>query len=43
MLQQMHEYFSKPGSEQKVFLLYGLGGIGKTQVALKFMEEARSL
>jgi len=26
-------------SEQKHFLLYGMGGIGKTQICLKFIEE----
>ena len=24
---------------QKLFLLYGMGGIGKTQICLKFIEE----
>ena len=24
---------------RKLFLLYGMGGIGKTQICLKFMEE----
>ena len=25
--------------KRKFFLLYGMGGIGKTQIGLKFMEE----
>ena len=25
--------------KRKVFLLYGMGGIGKTQICLKFVEE----
>jgi Holliday junction resolvasome RuvABC ATP-dependent DNA helicase subunit len=25
--------------EQKYFLLYGMGGVGKTQICLKFIEE----
>jgi signal recognition particle GTPase len=39
----MHDYFNKKKSDQKVFLLYGLGGIGKTQIALKFIEDNKSL
>ena len=27
------------GQKRKVFLLYGMGGIGKTQICLKFVEE----
>ena len=43
ILQQMQDYFGKIESEQKVFLLYGLGGIGKTQIALKFIEDNKTL
>ena len=25
--------------QRKIFLLYGMGGIGKTQICLKFVEE----
>ena len=27
------------GVKRKFFLLYGMGGIGKTQICLKFVEE----
>ena len=34
-------FFNTNGSaqERKFFLLYGMGGIGKTQICLKFVEE----
>ncbi|KAM6499539.1 P-loop containing nucleoside triphosphate hydrolase protein, partial [Amanita muscaria] len=39
-LQRLKEYFSPlPNSERKSFLLHGMGGIGKTQICLKFIEE----
>ena len=28
-----------PSQKRKFFLLYGMGGIGKTQICLKFLEE----
>jgi tRNA A37 threonylcarbamoyladenosine biosynthesis protein TsaE len=34
----MHRYFSQNKMEQHIFLLYGVGGAGKTQIALKFIE-----
>ena len=30
---------SDAGHKRKFFLLYGMGGIGKTQICLKFIEE----
>ena len=30
-------------SEQKRYLLHGMGGIGKTQICLKFIEEVSDL
>ena len=30
---------NKAVQKRKFFLLYGMGGIGKTQICLKFMEE----
>ena len=30
---------SGPGEKRKIFLLYGMGGIGKTQICSKFVEE----
>ncbi|KAF8980804.1 hypothetical protein BDQ17DRAFT_1380349 [Cyathus striatus] len=42
-LQRLHEYFKKTDfygkSARKMFLLYGMGGIGKTQICLKFKDE----
>jgi hypothetical protein len=41
-LTKLKDYFSlKPGEplHRKSFLLYGMGGIGKTQICLKFTEE----
>ncbi|KAJ7907231.1 hypothetical protein B0H13DRAFT_1527957, partial [Mycena leptocephala] len=38
ILDQMQQFFSADSSNQKIFLLYGLGGAGKTQIALKFAE-----
>ncbi|KAJ6457306.1 P-loop containing nucleoside triphosphate hydrolase protein [Mycena sanguinolenta] len=33
----MHQFFAQHTPKQKIFLLYGLGGAGKTQIALKFI------
>ena len=39
-LQRLREYFSSStGEKRKSFLLHGMGGIGKTQICLKFIEE----
>ncbi|KAF8595697.1 FabD lysophospholipase-like protein, partial [Ceratobasidium sp. AG-I] len=39
ILGQMDSYFSKPASlERRLFVLHGLGGAGKTQLALKFIQ-----
>jgi type II secretory ATPase GspE/PulE/Tfp pilus assembly ATPase PilB-like protein len=39
----MSQYFSdNMRKKQGIFLLHGLGGAGKTQIALKFIEEAAS-
>ncbi|KAJ7101066.1 P-loop containing nucleoside triphosphate hydrolase protein, partial [Mycena epipterygia] len=42
ILQQMHEYFMQTTGKQDIFLLHGLGGSGKTQIALKFIAESTS-
>ncbi|KAJ7716912.1 hypothetical protein DFH07DRAFT_947527 [Mycena maculata] len=42
VLNKMHEYFAQDTGEQHIFLLYGLGGAGKTQIALKYIEESIS-
>ncbi|KIJ92912.1 hypothetical protein K443DRAFT_684912 [Laccaria amethystina LaAM-08-1] len=43
-LSKLKEHFSDTNTDskhlrRKYFLLYGMGGIGKTQICLKFMEE----
>jgi hypothetical protein len=38
-LQRLKQYFGSAEGKRKSFLLYGLGGIGKTQICLKFIEE----
>ncbi|KAJ7106967.1 P-loop containing nucleoside triphosphate hydrolase protein [Mycena epipterygia] len=38
----MHQYFLQPTGKQHIYLLHGLGGAGKTQIALKFIEESSS-
>ena len=38
ILAQMHECFFNGSRNQHMFVLYGLGGAGKTQIALKFVE-----
>ncbi|KAF8318316.1 hypothetical protein F5887DRAFT_1088430 [Amanita rubescens] len=39
-LGRLKTYFSSPvGGQRKSFLLHGLGGIGKTQICLKFVEQ----
>ncbi|KAF7341945.1 FabD/lysophospholipase-like protein [Mycena sanguinolenta] len=39
ILDSMQEFFAKDTGKQKIYVLYGLGGAGKTQIALKFIEE----
>ncbi|KAJ7099158.1 P-loop containing nucleoside triphosphate hydrolase protein [Mycena epipterygia] len=42
ILQQIHQYFVQTTGKQDIFLLHGLGGAGKTQIALKFIAESTS-
>jgi hypothetical protein len=45
-LMKLRDYFSVKPDEPlhiKYFLLYGMGGIGKTQICLKFTEENSDL
>ena len=42
VLEKLKDYFSPAGQgnkHRKLFLLFGMGGIGKTQICLKFVEE----
>ncbi|KAJ7795887.1 P-loop containing nucleoside triphosphate hydrolase protein [Mycena leptocephala] len=36
----MHQYFNQDLGEQQIYVLYGLGGAGKTQISLKFIAES---
>ncbi|KAJ6483196.1 P-loop containing nucleoside triphosphate hydrolase protein [Mycena sanguinolenta] len=36
----MHQFFAQDIQKQKIYVLYGLGGAGKTQIALKFIQES---
>ncbi|KAJ6564965.1 hypothetical protein DFH09DRAFT_473958 [Mycena vulgaris] len=42
ILDKMYQFFKQDLDEQHIYLLYGLGGAGKTQIALKFIEEFSS-
>ncbi|KAJ6500283.1 hypothetical protein DFH09DRAFT_1289820 [Mycena vulgaris] len=42
ILDKMHQFFTQDLNNQHIFLLYGLGGAGKTQISLKFIEESSS-
>ncbi|KAJ7754810.1 hypothetical protein B0H16DRAFT_1458849 [Mycena metata] len=41
ILNKMHQFFSDTGT-QHIYVLHGLGGAGKTQIALKFISESSS-
>ena len=43
ILQTLHDYFAaRPSSQlrRRTFVLFGIGGVGKTQICLKFAEES---
>ncbi|KAF8153617.1 P-loop containing nucleoside triphosphate hydrolase protein, partial [Mycena galopus ATCC 62051] len=40
ILDTIHGYFNQDAGKQHIFLLHGLGGAGKTQIALKFIQES---
>jgi hypothetical protein len=40
ILDGMHQFFAQHTGKQHIYVLYGLGGAGKTQIALKFVEES---
>ncbi|KAJ7690400.1 hypothetical protein B0H17DRAFT_1290041 [Mycena rosella] len=40
ILARMYKYYAEGRQKKKIFLLHGLGGAGKTQIALKFIEES---
>ncbi|KAJ7742628.1 hypothetical protein B0H16DRAFT_1022404 [Mycena metata] len=41
ILNKMHQFFSDTGT-QHIYVLHGLGGAGKTQIALKFINKSSS-
>ncbi|KAF8961390.1 acyl transferase/acyl hydrolase/lysophospholipase [Flammula alnicola] len=41
ILDKMRRYFDSRGESQSVFVLYGLGGSGKSQLAFKFLRESQ--
>ncbi|KAJ7470012.1 P-loop containing nucleoside triphosphate hydrolase protein [Mycena galericulata] len=43
ILQKMHNYFDRDqGSVQHIFVLHGLGGSGKSQLAFKFVHDSQA-
>ena len=38
----MHQYFNFGHKSQHVFVLHGLGGSGKSQLAFKFLDDAQT-
>ncbi|KAF7341030.1 FabD/lysophospholipase-like protein [Mycena sanguinolenta] len=42
ILDKMHDFFTSGPGTQKVYLLHGLGGAGKTQIALEFIKNSSS-
>jgi len=42
ILDKMRKYFDSDGLFQRVFVLHGLGGSGKSQLAFKFLQESRA-
>ncbi|KAJ7711451.1 hypothetical protein B0H16DRAFT_1703487 [Mycena metata] len=40
ILDKMHQFFATDSGNQHIYVLYGLGGAGKTQIALKFIEQS---
>ncbi|KAJ7716787.1 hypothetical protein B0H16DRAFT_451408 [Mycena metata] len=41
ILDKMHQFFNTDSGNQHIYVLHGLGGAGKTQIALKFIEQSR--
>ncbi|KAJ7905604.1 hypothetical protein B0H14DRAFT_3122198 [Mycena olivaceomarginata] len=42
ILDKMYHFFTDGAGGQHIYVLYGLGGAGKTQIALKFIKESAS-
>jgi len=41
ILDKMRRYFDAETASQRIFVLHGLGGAGKSQLGFKFIEESR--
>ena len=41
ILDKLHSYFDSESACQRIFVLHGLGGAGKSQLAFKFIEESK--
>jgi len=41
ILDKMRSYFDTECASQRIFVLHGLGGAGKSQLAFKFLEESK--
>jgi len=41
ILDKMQTYFDADSESQRIFVLYGLGGTGKSQLAFKFIDESQ--
>jgi len=41
ILDKLHRYFDSESASQRIFVLHGLGGAGKSQLAFKFIEESK--
>jgi hypothetical protein len=42
ILDKMCQYFDTTHKGQKVFVLHGLGGAGKSQLAFRFLEDSQT-
>ena len=42
ILDKIGQYFDTSYEDQHVFVLHGLGGSGKSQLAFKFLEDSRN-
>ncbi|KAJ7857990.1 hypothetical protein B0H13DRAFT_1902056 [Mycena leptocephala] len=40
ILNNMHEFFNQDTGKQHIYVLHGLGGAGKTQIGLKFINDS---
>jgi len=41
ILDKLRKYFDSESASQRIFVLHGLGGAGKSQLAFKFIEESK--